>query len=67
MNIEFVRESDAFSKPFVIFINEFTDKERNDILETVQPHNATVMYGQNLIMITCKDEATFNWLGLKWQ
>jgi hypothetical protein len=67
MRTDFIRESSAFSSPYTIFINEFTDEERNEVLKTLQPCNATVMYGNSLIMVTCKDEATFNWLSLKWQ
>jgi hypothetical protein len=67
MRTDFIRESSSFSSPYTIFINEFTEEERNEVLQTLQPCNATVMYSSNLIMVTCKDEATFNWLSLKWQ
>lgn len=66
-NFHFVRESDLFTQPYCIFIDNFSDDERAEILNTVKPCNATVMLGNNLIMISCKDEATFNWLSLKWQ
>lgn len=67
MNIEFVRESEAFSKPYLIFIDNFTEEDRNNVLTVLQPYKASVVFSQNLIMITCKDEATFDWLNLKWR
>ena len=67
MNIEFIRHSKEFSKPYLIFIDSFTDEDRNNVLTVLQPYNATVIFSTDLIMITCKDEATFNWLALKWQ
>lgn len=67
MNFEFVRESTEFSKPYIIFVDSFTEEDRNNVLTVLQPHNASVVFSKELIMITCKDEATFNWLALKWQ
>ena len=67
MNIEFVRQSDSFSKPYLIFIDSFTEEDRNTVLTVLQPYNATVVFSTDLIMVTCKDEATYNWLLLKWQ
>lgn len=67
MKIQFVKDSPLFSQTYCIFVTNFTEHDKANVLTTLKSCRATVLSGPDLMSICCKDEATFNWLMLQWQ
>ena len=66
MLVQHLKNSTEFRSTYLIFISRFTAQEKEGIIKTLKRYKVRSLMSNDLISISCDDEATFNWLLLEY-